>query len=104
MAFAGLLCEVYAKTLPHAAKRGDTEQMLAFDPATLIPLLRCPVSHAPLRLVGEECFVSTDATTRLRFPITDGFPVLLEEEAETLSEEEWRALLVRADDHGGEDS
>ncbi len=78
--------------------------MLAFDPATLVPLLRCPVSHAPLRLVGEECFVSTDAATRLRFPITDGFPVLLEEEAETLSEEDWRALLDRADDHGSEDS
>jgi len=104
VAFAGPLCEVYAKTLPSAAKWGDTAQMLAFDPATLVPLLRCPVSHAPLRLVGEECFVSTDAATRLRFPITDGFPVLLEEEAETLSEEDWRALLNRADDHGGEDS
>jgi uncharacterized protein YbaR (Trm112 family) len=72
--------------------------MLAFDPATLLPILRCPVSHQPLKLVGEECLVSTDAETRLRYPIVDGIPVLLEEEATRLSESEWQELLARADD------
>ena len=70
--------------------------MLAFDPATLLPLLQCPVSRKPLKLVGEEYLVSTDAETRLRFPIVDGIPVLLEEEATALSEEEWKALLEKA--------
>lgn len=70
--------------------------MLAFDPATLLPKLRCPVSHQPLKLVGEECLVSTDSETRLRYPIVEGIPVLLEEEATALEEAEWKALLERA--------
>ncbi len=77
---------------------GIISLMLAFDPATLVPLLQCPVSHKPLKLVGEECFVSTDPETRLRYPIVDGIPVLLEEEATTLSKEEWQALLEKAND------
>jgi hypothetical protein len=71
--------------------------MLAFDPAILLPKLRCPVSHQPLKLVGEECLVSTDPETRLRYPIVDGIPVLLEEEAAALNENDWQALLARAD-------
>lgn len=70
--------------------------MLAFDPATLLPLLQCPVSHKPLKLVGEEFLVSTDPETRLRFPIVDGIPVLLEEEATALSEDEWKSLVAKA--------
>jgi len=72
--------------------------MLAFDPAILLPKLRCPVSHQPLKLVAEECLVSTDAETRLRYPIVDGIPVLLEEEATALSESDWQSLIDRADD------
>lgn len=72
--------------------------MLAFDPATLLPLLQCPVSHRPLKLVGEEFLVSTDPETRLRYPIVDGIPVLLEEEATVLSEDEWKELLAKADE------
>jgi len=89
--------EVYAKTVPPMPERGDTGPMLAFDPAVLLPLLRCPKSHAPLRLVGEECLVSTDAETRLCYPIADGIPVLLEEEATALEEGDWKAMLARAD-------
>jgi uncharacterized protein YbaR (Trm112 family) len=40
--------------------------------------------------------VSTDPETRLRFPIVDGIPVLLEEEATALSEDEWKALVAKA--------
>ncbi|MDP7062431.1 MAG: hypothetical protein QF489_05785 [Planctomycetota bacterium] len=72
--------------------------MLAFDPAILLPKLRCPVSHQPLKLIAEECLVSTDAETRLRYPIVDGIPVLLEEEATALSESDWQSLIDRADD------
>ena len=76
-----------------AAASADTDLMLSFDPAALLPILRCPVSRRPLRLVGEEWLVSTDVATRLRFPIQDGIPVLLEEEAESLDEDAWRALM-----------
>lgn len=72
--------------------------MLAFDPAILLPKLRCPVSHHPLKLVAEECLVSTDSETRLSYPIVDGIPVLLEEEATALSESDWKSLLERAND------
>lgn len=69
---------------------------LAFDPAELLPILCCPKSRAPLKLVGEEWLVSTDPATRLRYRIDDGIPVLLVEEAEELSEADWRALLEKA--------
>lgn len=71
---------------------------LAFDPAELLPILCCPKSHAPLKLVGEEWLVSTDPATRLRYRIDDGIPVLLIEEAEELSEAEWKKLLEQARD------
>lgn len=73
--------------------------MLSFDPAELLPILRCPVSRRPLRLLGEDWLVSTDASTRLRYPIQDGIPVLLEEEAETLDPDAWQQLM---DQTGGQ--
>ncbi len=69
---------------------------LAFDPDVLLPILCCPKTRAPLKLVGEEWLVSTDPATRLRYRIEDGIPVLLVEEAEALSEDEWKRLLERA--------
>lgn len=71
---------------------------LAFDPAELLPILCCPQSRAPLKLVGEEWLVSTDPVTRLRYRIEDGIPVLLIEEAETLDEAEWKRMLEQARD------
>lgn len=71
---------------------------LAFDPAELLPILCCPKSHAPLKLVGEEWLVSTDPATRLRYRIDDGIPVLLIEEAEAMPEAEWKKLLEQARD------
>lgn len=69
---------------------------LAFDPAVLLPILCCPKSRAPLKLVGEEWLVSTDPATRLRYRIDDGIPVLLVEEAVALAEDEWKRLLAQA--------
>ena len=69
--------------------------MMAFDPAELLPILCCPVSRQPLRLDGEERLVSTAPDSRLAFPIRDGIPVLLEEEAEALSETEWKEVMER---------
>ena len=59
-----------------------------------LEILVCPVSHKPLKQVGVW-LVSTDAETRLRYPILeDGIPVMLAEEAETLSEDDWKAALA----------
>lgn len=60
------------------------------DP-NLLDILVCPVSKAPLihdELNGElKCKASG-----LAYPIRDGIPVMLEEEARTMSDDELRAL------------
>ena len=61
--------------------------------AELLAIMVCPVSHAPLQQVGDF-LVSTDSATRLRYPIRDGIPVMLEEEAEEMSIEDWKAALA----------
>ena len=52
----------------------------------------CPVSRAPLKQV-DDWLVSTDAETRLRYPVRDGIPVMLQEEAETMDEAEWQRVM-----------
>lgn len=57
----------------------------------LLEMLVCPVTKGPLihdRQRGE--LISRAA--RLAYPIRDGIPVMLEEEARKLSPEEWEAL------------
>ncbi len=66
--------------------------MPEIDPA-LLAIMVCPVSHAQLRQVGDF-LISTDSETRLRYPIRDGIPVMLEEEAEEMSPEEWKTALA----------
>ena len=55
--------------------------------AKLLELLVCPVTKGPLTLDREKSeLVSRSA--RLAYPIRDGIPVLLENEARALSDEE----------------
>ncbi len=61
--------------------------------AELLAIMVCPVSRAPLQQVGDF-LVSTDPDTRLRYPIRDGIPIMLEEEAEEMSLEDWKAALA----------
>jgi len=44
----------------------------------LLKMLVCPKSKAPLKQVGDELICETSG---LAYPIDDGIPVLLEEEA-----------------------
>lgn len=50
----------------------------------LLDLLVCPVSKGPLEQIGDElvCKVS-----KLAYPIKDGIPVMLPEEARDLSDD-----------------
>ncbi len=48
----------------------------------LLKLLVCPKSKAPLKQVGDELVCETSG---LAYPINDGIPVLLIEEARKLS-------------------
>lgn len=56
-------------------------------------LLRCPKTHAELAYTGDA-LVSCDPDARLRYPIVDGFPVLLIDEATELPALEWSSLMT----------
>lgn len=53
----------------------------------LLELLVCPVTKGPLEYdrVKEEL---TSRSARLAYPVRDGIPILLEDEARTLTDEE----------------
>ena len=54
----------------------------------LLDILVCPVTKGPLKYDKEQQeLVSTSA--RLAYPIRDGIPVMLEDEARPISEEEY---------------
>jgi uncharacterized protein len=60
----------------------------------LLELLVCPVTKGHLDLDRErQELISRSA--RLAYPIRDGIPILLEEEARTLSDEELERLPKR---------
>jgi uncharacterized protein YbaR (Trm112 family) len=53
----------------------------------LLDILVCPVTKAPLEWHAEREELWCRAS-RLAYPVRDGIPVMLEEEARTLSDEE----------------
>lgn len=55
----------------------------------LLDILVCPVTKAPLRWDSERQELICQAS-RLAYPVRDGIPVMLEEEARPLTEEELR--------------
>ena len=60
----------------------------------LLELLVCPVTKGPLDLDREKNeLISRSA--RLAYPVRDGIPIMLENEARTLSDEELEALPKR---------
>jgi uncharacterized protein YbaR (Trm112 family) len=60
----------------------------------LLELLVCPVTKGPLDYDrGQQELISRSA--RLAYPVRDGIPVLLENEARTLSDEELERLPAR---------
>lgn len=61
----------------HAEQKAEqplTEQVLA--------LLRCPVTRSPLRLEGGWLVAQKPEGAGLRYPIRDGIPVLLIDQAQ----------------------
>lgn len=69
--------------------------MPRLDPEFLA-LLVCPLSRKPVVQAGDW-LVSTDEATRRRYRILeDGTPVMLVEEGEEMSPDDWRAALREA--------
>ena len=57
----------------------------------LLEMLFCPVTKGPL-IYDRERSELISRSARLAYPIRDGIPVMLEEEARKLTPEEWEAL------------
>jgi uncharacterized protein YbaR (Trm112 family) len=60
----------------------------------LLELLVCPVTKGPLD-VQRDLQEIWSRSARLAYPIRDGIPILLENEARTLSDEELEQLKPR---------
>ena len=63
---------------------------------SLLDILACPESKAPLVQVGDWLY-STDPKTRRRYPIRDGIPIMLIEEAQTVPREEFERVMAQAE-------
>lgn len=61
----------------------------------LLKILVCPKTKAPLIQQGDWLY-STDPETRLRYPIRDGIPVMLVDEAETVSDDDFKSVTSAA--------
>ena len=60
----------------------------------LLDILCCPETKADLVLDGDT-LVSTDKETRRRYRIEDDIPIMLIDESEQLSMEEWREIMKK---------
>lgn len=60
----------------------------------LLDILCCPETKADLVLDGNA-LVSVDKNTRRRYRIEDDIPIMLIEESEQLSVEEWTAIMKK---------
>lgn len=59
-------------------------------PDDLLAILRCPACRQVIRLDGDG-LLCTNAECRRRYTIDDDIPILLIDEAQVLSPDEWRA-------------
>lgn len=60
----------------------------------LLEILVCPETKAELVLDGET-LVSVDPATRRRYRIEDNIPVMLIDESEQLSQEDWEQIMKK---------
>ena len=60
----------------------------------LLNILCCPETKAELVLDGNT-LVSTDKDTRRRYRIEEDIPIMLIDESEQLSVEEWKAIMKK---------
>ncbi|MBX2975539.1 MAG: hypothetical protein KF721_05355 [Ignavibacteriaceae bacterium] len=60
----------------------------------LLDILCCPETKADL-ILDENFLVSTDRNSRRRYRIEDDIPIMLIDESDILSEEEWKEIMKR---------
>lgn len=71
---------------------------MALDPR-LLEILACPKDKGPLLYFESEDSLY-NPRLRLRYRITEGIPVMLIDEAETVDDAEHERLIAKADAHG----
>lgn len=69
---------------------------MSFDPQNLQDIIACPKTKAKLVCDGDF-LVSVDPDTRLKYPIKDGIPVMLVDEAIEVPQDEWADIMKRHD-------
>jgi len=67
---------------------------LEFNFDAVADILACPECHGRLISV-DDGLICGQGEHRLRFPVVDGIPRLLVDEASELTEEEWKELSER---------
>lgn len=58
----------------------------------LMSILVCPESHARLIQVGDWLY-STDPQTRRRYPVREGLPIMLIDESEVVSPQDFDKVM-----------
>ena len=63
----------------------------------LLKILVCPETKAPVVQVGDWLY-SSDRSSRRRYPVRDGIPVMLIDESEVIDEQEFDRIMAQASD------
>ncbi|QGG95802.1 Trm112 family protein [Actinomarinicola tropica] len=71
---------------------------MALDPA-LLEILACPEDKGPLLYFADEDALYNPRLKR-RYRVTDGIPIMLPEEAESVDDAEHERLVAKADADG----
>jgi uncharacterized protein len=72
---------------------------MSLDPL-LLNLLACPIDKQALLYLAEDGVLYNPRLRRL-YHVCDGIPVMLAEQGETVTDDQHRLLLRRADEDGG---
>ncbi|MEZ6043032.1 MAG: hypothetical protein R3C20_21240 [Planctomycetaceae bacterium] len=67
---------------------------MAFEFEKIRSILVCPKSRSELVMEGDT-LISTCAETRLRYAIVDDIPRLIVDEAQTVEQDAWSAIMQK---------
>lgn len=67
---------------------------MAFELESMNGVLICPKSKSDLVQDGER-LICVDPETRLAYPVKDDIPIMLIDDAEELSSEEWQSIMKK---------
>lgn len=66
---------------------------MTIDLSKYVQILVCPVCHSKL-FIDKQSFVCQSPDCRKRFLVKDDIPVMLADDAQPVSSEEWAAIIA----------